>query len=511
MKTRIILLHLLLLALLYSCAPAQKEVVLLFTNDTHSQIDPIEPTAKRNANLGGVARRKVLIDSLRNIYPHAILVDAGDAVQGTPYFNFYGGEVETMVLNALDYDVRTPGNHDFDNGGEALSAQLAAFEGITVSSNYTYERASLQELTQPSCIIDANGVKVGFVGLNVNPQGLFFPSHSCEITYHNPVTTADSIALQLRNEGADVVIALSHLGYEGGDSIYATDDILVQNTRYIDFVVGGHSHTTLDSAAFFTNLNGKPIAVGQTGKSGVNLGFVRLTLPANKKDNIAVDYRLYPVDARYDNRIDTAFTALLAPYRKRVDEAMNVVIGHTDKNLSAERPYGLLGYWASDALAHIASQLEGSPVDFALLNFGGIRADISAGDITRGELWASFPFTNYLSVVKLKGSDVRTLFDQIAHNGGESVSREVHLVIANDSVESVTIGGKPIDDNRCYTIATLNFVAEGGDGMTAFNKATWRKDYPGFVYEIFESHINKLTKEGENISALNDNRIVVKQ
>ena len=140
------------------CSPADKQVVILFTNDTHSQIDPIAVNAKRNADMGGVERRKVLIDSLREVYPHALLVDAGDAVQGTPYFNFYAGEVETMVMNELGYDVRTLGNHEFDNGGEALAAMLAAYKGVTVSSNYQLHRPDLQAQVVPSWLCDAGGV-----------------------------------------------------------------------------------------------------------------------------------------------------------------------------------------------------------------------------------------------------------------------------------------------------------------------------------------------------------------
>lgn len=509
MKTRLILSCLVTLAMLWGCAPAEREVVLLFTNDTHSQIDPIEADAKRDADMGGVARRKVLIDSLRAEYPHALLVDAGDAVQGTPYFNFFGGEVETMVLNALDYDVRTVGNHEFDNGGEALVSMLKRYDGITVSTNYTYNRPDLKALIQPACIVDAGGVKVGFVGLNVDPTGLFFPAHSEDVNYHDPVVMADSLALQLRREGADLVVALSHLGYEGGEKS-VVDSMLVQGTRYIDFVVGAHSHTVLDEAAFHRNRDGRPVAVGQTGKSGINLGFVRLTLPADGQGDIAVDYRLFPVDARYDNRVDAEFVALLEPYKEQVEADMKVVVGESADTLTSDRPYGLLGNWASDALAEIATQRTGSKVDFALLNYGGIRADIVTGRVTRGDVWASFPFTNYLSVVQLKGSDVRALFDQIAGNGGESLSSAVRLVIADNRVESVTVGGRPIDDNRIYTIATLNFVAEGGDGMVAFNNAVSRKDYHGFVYELFESYIVEQSRVGKHMQARNDGRIVVK-
>lgn len=497
---------------LCACTQADKQVVILFTNDTHSQIYPIAPDAKRNADMGGVERRKVLIDSLRGEHPHALLVDAGDVVQGTPYFNFYGGEVETMVLNELGYDVRTIGNHEYDNGGEALATMLRSYEGITVSSNYTFNRDDLRELIVPSWMCEAGGVKVGFVALNINPEGLLFPLHLQDINYHDPIAYGDSLALQLRQQGADVVVALSHLGFTGevvNENVI--DSVLVQNTRYIDFVVGGHSHTALTEPQIFTNLDGRKVAVGQTGKSGVNLGYVQLTLEGNGSNDIAVDYRLLPVDARYDDRLDPDLAAKLMPYKNQVDSAMGVVLGHSAVDLIVDRPESTLSNWACDALADMARQRSGAKIDFAVGNTGGMRADIPKGVVTRGNVLQTFPFTNYMTIVKLKGSDVRDLFEQIAANGGEGVSREVQLVIKNGRVAQLAIGGNPVDDNRVYTIATINFVAEGGDGMVAFRKALSREDYPGFIFELYEDYLSRMTRHGLSIESVLDGRITIAQ
>ena len=497
---------------LCACTQADKQVVILFTNDTHSQIYPIAPDAKRNADMGGVERRKVLIDSLRGEHPHALLVDAGDVVQGTPYFNFYGGEVETMVLNELGYDVRTIGNHEYDNGGEALATMLRSYEGITVSSNYTFNRDDLRELIVPSWMCEAGGVKVGFVALNINPEGLLFPLHLQDINYHDPIAYGDSLALQLRQQGADVVVALSHLGFTGevvNENVI--DSVLVQNTRYIDFVVGGHSHTSLTEPQIFTNLDGRKVAVGQTGKSGVNLGYVQLTLAGNGSNDIAVDYRLLPVDARYDDRLDPDFAAKLMPYKNQVDSAMGVVLGHSAVDLIVDRPESTLSNWACDALADMARQRSGAKIDFAVGNTGGMRADIPKGVVTRGNVLQTFPFTNYMTIVKLKGSDVRDLFEQIAANGGEGVSREVQLVVKNGRVAQLAIGGNPLDDNRVYTIATINFVAEGGDGMVAFRKALSREDYPGFIFELYEDYLSRMTQQGLSIESVLDGRITIAQ
>ena len=514
MKTRIFFISICVsfLLSLCGCVQADKQVVILFTNDTHSQIDPIAPDAKRNADMGGVERRKVLIDSLRSVYPHALLVDAGDAVQGTPYFNFYAGEVETMVLNELGYDVRTIGNHEYDNGGEAFAAMLEAFQGVTISSNYTFNREDLSRQIRPSYMCEVEGVKVGFVALNINPEGLLFPLHARDINYHDPIAYGDSLALLLRKQGADVVVALSHLGCTGEEvNLNAIDSVVVQNTRYIDLVIGGHSHTTLSTPEVHTNLDGRKVAIGQTGKSGVNLGFVQLTLPANRRNDIVVDYRLYPVDARYDDRLDSVFAEKLAPYKAQVENAMSMVLGESDVDLVVNRPESTLSNWACDALADMARQRSDKQIDFVVGNIGGMRADIPQGVVTRGNIWQTFPFTNYMTIVELKGSDVRDLFEQIAANGGEGVSREVRLVIEKGRVAQCTIGGAPIDDNRIYTIATINFVAEGGDGMVAFCNAVSRVDYPGFVFELYEGYLTRMAQRGEAIHSSVDGRITIVQ
>lgn len=511
MNIRQIFSSLLLLMLMWSCQPADKEVVILFTNDTHSQIDPIAADAPRNAGLGGVERRKVLIDSLRNVYPNALLVDAGDAVQGTPYFNMYAGKIETIVLNELGYDVRTIGNHEFDNGGDALAALLSSYNGVTVSSNYTFHNAQLRELITPSWICEKGGVKIGFIGLNVDPKGLLFVDHAKDITYHDPIVIADSLAQELRNEGADMVIALSHLGYtrDKKNGTNVIDSVLIENTRYIDMVIGGHSHSYLTEARYHKNLDGRPIAVGQTGKSGVNVGFAHITIPADKEKEWVIDYRLIPVDSRYDDRLDSNFAALLQPYKEEVDSVMSIVVGRTNDTLYINKPESPLSNWACDAFVDIARLRTGRRVDFAVINIGGIRADISPREVTRGKIWASFPFSNYMSILQMRGCDVEQLFEQIANNGGEGVSKEVRLVIEDGKVKSLKIAGRPIDKNKIYTVATLNFVAEGGDGMDAFTKALNRKDYPGFVFELFEGYVNKLSRQGKAMNATNDGRIKI--
>lgn len=495
-----------------SSSDSDRHVIVLFTNDTHSQIDPLGDNVKNAPGMGGIERRKVLIDSIRAKHPDLLLVDAGDVVQGTPFFTVFGGEVETMALNELGYDVRTLGNHEFDNGLEALAAMLTASNAVTVSTNYNVSGTPLEQIVRSSAICNAGDVKVGFIGLCVQPDGLIDASHYAGMTYSDPVSLADSAASALRNEGADIVIALSHLGYSDDNHTgNPVDSMIIQNSRFIDLVIGGHSHSLLMPPSQFYNLDGRPIVVAQTGKSGAYLGYADLTIPADKRKPVSVDYRLLPVDARYDNRLDASFSSKLNVYRHTIDSLMDEVLGRTTTTLEVGKPESALTNWVTDALVSIARERTGKPVDFAVVNTGGVRTDFGEGNLTRGNLFEAFPFDNRLSVVELRGSDVRELFDVIAMRGGEGVSREIRLVICDGKTQSLSIGSKALDDNRTYTIATLDYVANGGDMMSPFTRAVARTDYPDPVRSILEAHIEGLTAQGKCIEAATDGRISMKE
>lgn len=499
-----------LAALIPACTPRDKQVVILFTNDTHSQIDPLESNHKDYPGMGGVERRKALIDSLRAEYPNLLLVDAGDVVQGTPYFTIFGGEIENMAINTMGYNVRTLGNHEFDNGMEALAAMLKACDATTVSTNYDLSNTTVRDIVKNSIICDAGGVKIGFIGLNVQPAGLIDPSRCTGMTYINPLAVADSAAKALHEQGADFVVALSHLGYDDDNNTgEPIDSVIVAQSSYIDMVIGGHSHSLLPPPSRFLNRDSNEIVIAQTGKSGAYLGFASITIPADTNRRPEVDYRLLPVDSRYDNRIDKDFTARLDVYRQTIDSLMRIVIGASNCDMEAAKPESRLTNWVCDAFVTIAAERTGKPIDFAVVNTGGVRADLKKGDITRGNLFSAFPFDNYLSVVTLRGKEVKELFDIIALRGGEGVSREVKLTISDSKVKSLTIGGKPVDENRLYTVATLDYVANGGDKMAPFTRAEKRTDYPDTVREMLEAYITRLASQGKSIDAHLDHRITI--
>ena len=251
-----------------------KHLTVLHTNDVHSYIDPFPITHPKNPNMGGVARRAALIESIRKENPNVLLLDAGDIFQGTPYFNYYGGELELKLMSMMHYDLATMGNHDLDNGIEGFYAQLPNAKFDFVSANYDFKNTVLNGLVKPYKIFNKNGVKVGVFGLGVQLEGLVDKKNYKEIVYSDPVSISQDMARILKHEKkCDLVICLSHIGYKYKDEADKICDVkLATQTKDIDLIIGGHTHTFLDRPTVLKNADGNDVLVNQVGCYGVNLG-----------------------------------------------------------------------------------------------------------------------------------------------------------------------------------------------------------------------------------------------
>lgn len=259
-------------------AQNENKLVILHTNDTHSQIEPFGDQAGNNKGKAGLARRATLIKEIRKQYPNVLLLDAGDFIQGTPYFNMFGGELEIKAMNQLGYDVVTLGNHEFDNGVEFLSKMLQGAKFDIVSANYDVSNTILKNQIKPYVIKNINGIKVGIIGLNVRPNGLISDKNFEGIRFLNPIEEVNHYAKILKeDEKVDLVIALSHLGYQS-DSQFS-DKKVAAGSRNVDVIVGGHSHTYLPEPVKVNNLDGKPVLVTQSGSKGMNVGKLIFEIP----------------------------------------------------------------------------------------------------------------------------------------------------------------------------------------------------------------------------------------
>lgn len=268
---------------LTSCSGNQKKhITILHTNDVHSHIDSFPKGHSSFPGLGGLARRAGLVNSIREENPNTLLFDAGDIFQGTPYFNFYGGELEMKLMTLLKYDAATLGNHDFDNGVDGLLAQLPYAKFDFVSSNYDFSNTILDGFTKPYQTYLKDGIKIGIYGLGIELSGLVTKNLYKETAYLPPYEIAIDLERRLKEEEqCDLVICLSHLGYQYQNSQRPDDMTLATKTKHTDLIIGGHTHTFLDKPSVVQNAAGRDILVNQVGCYGVRLGRIDFYFDVN--------------------------------------------------------------------------------------------------------------------------------------------------------------------------------------------------------------------------------------
>ncbi len=432
------------LAIIAMAAPAE-EIIILHTNDTHSALDPDDK------NLGGVLRRKVLIDSIRQEKPgRVLLVDCGDAVQGTLYYTLYKGEVERKMMNALGYDIAILGNHEFDNGLEVLANELSQLDADLITTNYDLSETPLDSLFTPYTIKTIGDCKIGFLAINLDPKGMIADSNAGKVKYTDGIKAANAMAWYLRNvEHTDKVIALTHVGYDTQNPPTPSDIELASSTEGIDIIIGGHSHTAVTPSKSrpawkVPNAAGDTVLVAQAGSRGHYLGEITVD-----KDSPRAGYRLISVDKRLDNRIDSETAAILYPYRQGVDSLKTMKIGRLAQEFTVGSQ--LLLNWVADAMRDMGSRLTDRTVDVAIVNKGGIRRGLPAGHITKEMIMTMLPFDNKLVVMQLTGRDLMASIDVMKGRGGDGISGGVDI--------------SSIDPDKTYTVVTIDYLAQGGDYM----------------------------------------------
>lgn len=264
---------LLLPDLLTASAPrAARRLTILHTNDWHSQIEPFPENGGRNANQGGALRRASLIQEIRRAEPHVMLFDSGDIFQGTPYFNFFLGELEMKLMSQMGYDAATIGNHDFDGGIANLATQLGHANFPLLSANYDFTSTPLDGRVEPYRVLERGGIRVGVFGVGIELEGLVPRELYGKTTYLDPIARSNETARHLRSRlKCDLVVCLSHLGYHYRNE--KVDDVkLAEASRDIDLILGGHTHTFMDEPVEVANAEGIPVIINQVGFGGLRLG-----------------------------------------------------------------------------------------------------------------------------------------------------------------------------------------------------------------------------------------------
>lgn len=488
-----------------------ERIVILHTNDTHSQIEPDASGA------GGVLQRKAVIDSVRAAEKNVILVDAGDMVQGSLYFKYFHGEVEYPVMNMMDYDIRILGNHEFDNGLHELARYYKDVKGARLSASYDFSGTELDGIFTPYVIKKVGGKRIGFIGLNVDPASLIAKKAYEGMKFKEIIPVANETAAYLRNkEKCDMVVAVTHIGAVK-ESEKTTDYELAAASRDIDIIIGGHSHTVIrpgeggDYPSVVMNAEGRPVLVTQTGKYGKYVGEIVIdTDDFATRDARGYDYSLIPVTDRFpEARLDKKIARFLEPYKVAVDSINNNVIAQSPARMDADSRTGAYPNFISDLVFDYAigradslraAGVEISRPDFAIMNVGGIRADMPEGDVTEGKILSTFPFDNRIVICRIKGSDVADAMRVAARKGGEGVSRNIRVISDSDGImEHLLLNGTDIDPEKIYTYATIDYLAGGNDDLLGLGKGeiVWTDDVEYCVPVL--TAIKRMGKRGQPV------------
>lgn len=264
------------------------KITILHTNDTHSQIEPLSTSHPRFPGRGGYAARAALIKQIRAEGNPVLLFDSGDYFQGTPYYNMYKGEVEMKLMSEMGYTAVTIGNHEFDNGLKGLGLALQNADFDVISSNYVFHDEILKGRVRDYKIYDLSGIKIGVFGLGINPQGLVAEQQFGNTDFVDPIRKAAEKAYFLKNkEKCNLVICLSHLGLSSNGNNIGDFD-LAKQSKNIDVVLGGHSHTLLNKPIYMRNSDGEQVIICQNGYAGVQMSRVDCLL-GNGGEKIFVD------------------------------------------------------------------------------------------------------------------------------------------------------------------------------------------------------------------------------
>lgn len=263
------------------------QLTILYTNDNHSHIDQFPEDDPKYPGLGGAARKAATIKKIRSEQENVLLFDAGDILQGSPYYNLYKGELEFKLMSKMGYDASTIGNHEFDNGLDQLAGQMKHMNFPFIISNYDFSNTPMKGKTIRYKIFDKSGIKVGVFGLGIELDGLVNKRMYGNTVFSDPEATAAQMSFMLKKEKkCDLVICISHLGYKYR-SKKVSDHVIAKKSKYIDVIIGGHTHSFFDRALTYKNSDGKEIMVCQAGCYGVRMGRLDYFFEKKSKKKLA--------------------------------------------------------------------------------------------------------------------------------------------------------------------------------------------------------------------------------
>lgn len=431
------------------------DLTIIHTNDTHDHLEPFDrPNAK---DVGGVARRAGLFDQIRATTKNVMFLDAGDVCQGTPIFTLFGGKPDFETASKCGYDAFTVGNHDLDNGLAALRSYTAGMPQPELSCNLTDDKGHL--LWPAYHVFERGGLKIAVIGVMSKDAYLAVAADKrTGVVFHDPEPILKQLIAKLRPQ-ADLVVLLSHSGYDN-ELAYAKE------LTGVDVIVGGHSHTKLDHPVPVKEADGRTTLVTQAYCYGQYAG--RIDLTVDHQRIVKWSGELLPIDASL--KPDPKVAAIADAYNARIEAKMNEVVGRAAVPfLNGDKSNGNapIGEMVADVL-----RAEGH-ADVGLMNSGGIRSSLPQGNLTRGMIFTMLPFPNKLVTIKATAAQLQQVLDYAASRVGHEGSLEVSgvtFVNANGRATDVKVAGAPLDPKKTYTLATIDYIANGNDGATVFKQ-----------------------------------------
>ncbi|HAH62402.1 MAG TPA: bifunctional metallophosphatase/5'-nucleotidase, partial [Treponema sp.] len=424
--------------------------------------------------IGGFASQATFVKQVRAQNKNVLVLHAGDVNTGSALSNMFSAEPDIRSLNAIGYDAVTLGNHEFDGPLEKLRKQIAISKFQWISANI---KQGNKYLVKPYIIRNYDGFRVAVIGLTTR-RTLTIASPDRSLTFTDEIETAKQMVELVRGkEHADIVIVCGHLGDVAETEDHETSVKLAENVPGIDLIVDGHSHSYFAEPKI---VNGVPIVTANVYGKYVGDGVMTI------RDGKKAGFTWKPVEiTAKEFAPDPEVTKLLEPYVAKADAALKDVVLTT----TAPFPFGLRltryqemasGDVLCDGMVAYCRN-QGIGIDCAVTNGGGIRSELPAGNVTRGDILTMLPFDNVLFVLTLKGSDVIELFNFIGSvkqgaGAWAQVSKEVKYTITydaagNGTLSGLTINGAPVDPDKTYKIATNDYMAGGGDGYVAFKKS----------------------------------------
>lgn len=443
------------------------EILIFHTNDTHGRmtgsIDSSDADALSSAKLAGY------VQTLRAAGHNVLLLDAGDAIHGKVSSNAYRGYSVIKIMNAMGYDAMATGNHEFDYGRDRME-QLAKYAKFPVlNANFTDSKGNL--VFKDMIVKQVGDYKVGIFGLSTPETATKAnPRYFVGYQFQDAIETAQKCVEALKAEGCDYIIALGHIGMDEESPVTSID--ITNAVSGIDLFIDGHSHTLLENG----KVNNGTLIVS-TGEYFKNFGVVKVTFDGSRVATQKAE--LVNVKTDYYERLpeDRATRKILDYYTNYVVQLSSQIVGETSEDLIGEREFVRkqqtnLGSLVTDAMRITAN------ADIALTNGGGLRATIKAGKVSYGDILTAIPFGNIVVSKNMLGADILAVLEESVANYPELAGGYLHvsgLTFKFDpkkpagsriDPKDVLVGGKPIDPDKTYLVATNDFLADGGDGSS---------------------------------------------